>query len=72
MKFIEHERRLSVYHIVRHCSLLPLTTLSITDESLQCGMWVYILLFVVILPSTVVGGPIPDTTFLIQGGIQRR
>lgn len=50
-------------------ALLPLTSLSITDEILQYGMWVYILVFVVILlASTIVGGPIPDNTFLLLTG----
>ncbi|MFA5348034.1 MAG: hypothetical protein WC294_07845, partial [Methanoregula sp.] len=49
--------------------LLPLTSLSITDKILQYGTWVYILVFVVILlASTIVGGPIPDNTFLLLTG----
>ncbi len=50
-------------------SLLPLTPLSISDQILSYGIWVYLLIFVVILfTSTVVGGSIPDNTLLILIG----
>ena len=50
-------------------ALLPLTTLAISDQFIQYGIWVYLLVFVVImLASTIVGGPIPDNTFLILAG----
>jgi membrane-associated protein len=52
-----------------HAALLPLTSLSVTGQILQYGMWVYLLVFVVILlASTIVGGPIPDNTFLFLAG----
>jgi membrane-associated protein len=50
-------------------ALLPLTGISFTDQVLQYGMWMYLLVFVVImLASTIVGGPIPDNTFLVLAG----
>lgn len=49
--------------------LFPLTSLSISNLILQYGIWVYVLTFVIILlSSTVVGGTIPDNTFLILAG----
>ena len=49
--------------------LLPFTTVSITDQILSYGIWTYLLIFVVItFTSTVVGGPIPDSMFLILIG----
>jgi membrane-associated protein len=48
---------------------LPLTTLSLTDQVLQYGIWMYLLVFIVILlASTIIGGPIPDNTFLVLAG----
>jgi membrane protein DedA with SNARE-associated domain len=51
-------------------SALPsLSSLSLADQILQSGMWVYLLVFLVILlASTIVGGPIPDNTFLLLTG----
>ena len=50
-------------------ALLPLTRLAISDQILQYGIWLYLLVFLVILlASTVVGGPIPDNTFLFLTG----
>lgn len=51
-------------------SALPsLSSLSLADQILQSGMWVYLLVFLVILlASTIVGGPIPDNTFLLLAG----
>jgi membrane-associated protein len=47
----------------------PLTSLSISNLILQYGVWVYLLTFVIILlSSTIVGGAIPDNTFLILAG----
>lgn len=47
----------------------PLTSLSISNLVLQFGVWVYLLTFVIILlSSTIVGGAIPDNTFLILAG----
>ena len=49
--------------------LLPFTSVSITDQILSYGIWAYLLIFVVItFTSTVVGGPIPDSMFLILIG----
>ncbi len=49
--------------------LLPCTSVSITDQILSYGIWTYLLIFVVItFTSTVVGGPIPDSMFLILIG----
>jgi membrane-associated protein len=49
--------------------LLPLTSLSIADQIQQYGIWMYLLVFVVImLASTIIGGSIPDNTFLIITG----
>ena len=50
-------------------ALLPSTSLSITDQILQYGIWAYLLIFVVIMfTSTIVGGSIPDNLFLILIG----
>jgi len=50
-------------------ALLPLTPLAISDQLLQYGIWIYLMVFVVImLASTIVGGPIPDNTFLLLAG----
>jgi membrane-associated protein len=50
-------------------ALLPLTTLSLADQLLQYGIWVYLMVFLVItIASTIAGGPIPDNTFLILTG----
>ena len=50
-------------------ALLPLTSLAISDSFLQYGIWIYLLVFIVImLASTIVGGPIPDNTFLLLAG----
>lgn len=50
-------------------ALLPLTPFAISDQILQYGIWIYLLVFLVIaLASTIVGGPIPDNTFLILIG----
>ena len=49
--------------------VLPLTPLAISDQILQYGIWIYLLVFLVItLASTIVGGPIPDNTFLLLAG----
>jgi membrane-associated protein len=49
--------------------LLPLSSVSITDQILSLGIWAYLLIFIVILfTSTIVGGAIPDNTFLILIG----
>ena len=48
---------------------LPFANLSLTDQIPQFGIWAYILVFVVItLASTIIGGPIPDNTFLVLTG----
>jgi membrane-associated protein len=50
-------------------ALLPLTIFSISDQIVSYGIWVYLLIFLIILfISTVVGGSIPDNTFLILIG----
>ena len=49
--------------------LLPFISVSITDQILSYGIWTYLLIFIVItFTSTVVGGPIPDSAFLILIG----
>jgi len=48
---------------------LPFTSLVISDQLLQYGIWVYLVVFIVIqLASTTVGGPIPDNIFLLLTG----
>jgi membrane-associated protein len=48
---------------------LPLADLAISDQLLQFGIWTYLLVFVIImLASTIVGGLIPDNTFLFLTG----
>jgi len=50
-------------------AMLPLTSLSTPGPLLQYGIWVYLLVFIVItLASTIVGGLIPDNTFLFLTG----
>ena len=50
-------------------ALLPLTTTSLSDKILSFGIWVYLIVFLVImLASTIVGGTIPDNTFLFLAG----
>jgi membrane-associated protein len=50
-------------------ALLPLTPLGLWDQILQYGIWIYLIVFIVImLASTIVGGPIPDNTFLVLAG----
>jgi membrane-associated protein len=50
-------------------ALLPFTSVPITDQILSHGIWAYLLIFIIItFTSTVVGGPIPDSTFLILIG----
>jgi membrane-associated protein len=49
--------------------LFPLTSLAMADQIQQYGIWIYLLVFVVImLASTIIGGSIPDNTFLILTG----
>ena len=48
---------------------LPLTSLFIPNQLLQYGIWLYLLVFVIVmLASTIVGGLIPDNTFLFLTG----
>ena len=50
-------------------ALLPLTSVSLSDQILSFGIWVYLIVFLVImLASTIVGGTIPDNTFLFLAG----
>ena len=50
-------------------SILSLSSTSLTDQVLSYGIWTYMLIFIVILfTSTIVGGAIPDSTFLILIG----
>ena len=50
-------------------AILPFTNSSISDQILSYGIWTYLLIFMVILfSSTVFGGPVPDTTFLLLIG----
>lgn len=50
-------------------ALLPFTPLFLSDQILQYGIWIYLLVFLVImLASTIIGGPIPDNTFLLLCG----
>lgn len=47
-------------------ALLPLTSLSLSDQIIQYGIGMYLLVFLIImLASTIIGGPIPDNTFLV-------
>ena len=69
MRFIYLERGLSHNVLPFISALLPLTGVSLSDEILSFGMWVYLLVFIVImLASTIVGGAIPDNTFLFLAG----
>jgi membrane protein DedA with SNARE-associated domain len=50
-------------------ALLSLTPVSISDQILHYGILAYLLVFVVLVfTSTIIGGPIPDNTFLILIG----
>jgi len=50
-------------------TILPLTSISLSDQIISYGILAYLLIFVVIMfTSTVVGGPIPDNTLLILIG----
>jgi len=52
---------------------LSFTFLSISDDFLRYGIWMYLMVFViVILGSTVVGGLIPNNTFLFLSGAVAR
>ena len=52
---------------------LPFTELSISYDFLHYGIWMYLLVFVIVmLGSTVVGGLIPNTTFLFLNGAVAR
>jgi len=52
---------------------LSLTNLSISNQFLQYGIWMYLMVFVIVtLGSTVVGGLIPDNTFLFLTGAVAR
>jgi membrane-associated protein len=52
---------------------LSLTYLRISDDFLHYGIWMYLMVFViVILGSTVVGGLIPNNTFLFLSGAVAR
>ena len=47
--------------------------MSISDQFLQYGIWMYLIVFVIVtLGSTVVGGLIPDNTFLFLTGAVAR
>jgi membrane-associated protein len=50
-------------------ALLLLSSTSLTDQILLYGIWAYLLIFIIILfTSTIVGGAIPDSTFIILIG----
>jgi len=50
-------------------SFLSLNGTSLSDQILSYGIWTYLLIFIVILfTSTIIGGAIPDSTFLILIG----
>jgi membrane-associated protein len=50
-------------------ALLSFSPLSLSDQVLSYGIWAYLLVFFVItFTSTIIGGPIPDNTFLILIG----
>ena len=50
-------------------ALLPLTNVSLTNQNIPFGIWVYLLVFLVItFTSTIVGGLIPDNLFLLLTG----
>jgi membrane-associated protein len=52
---------------------LSLTSLSISDQFLHYGIWMYLMVFVIVtMGSTVVGGLIPDNTFLFLTGAVAR
>ena len=49
--------------------ILPLSSISDPGPLVQYGMWVYLLVFIVItFASTIVGGIVPDNTFLFLTG----
>ena len=73
MSFIEQKRRLLVSVLPIIAIQLSLTSLSISDQFLQYGIWMYLMVFVIVtLGSTVVGGLIPDNTFLFLIGAVAR
>jgi CBS domain containing-hemolysin-like protein len=73
MSFIEQKRRLLVSVFPLIAIQLSLTSLSISDQFLQYGIWMYLMVFVIVtLGSTVVGGLIPDNTFLFLTGAVAR
>jgi len=52
---------------------LSLTSLSISDQFQHYGMWMYLMVFVIVtVGSTVVGGLVPDNTFLFLTGAVAR
>jgi len=73
MSFIEQKRRLLVSVLPIIAIQLSLTSLSISDQFLHYGIWMYLMVFVIVtLGSTVVGGLIPDNTFLFLTGAVAR
>jgi membrane-associated protein len=73
MSFIEQKRRLLVSVLPIIAIQLSLTSLSISDQFLHYGIWMYVMVFVIVtLGSTVVGGLIPDNTFLFLTGAVAR
>jgi membrane-associated protein len=73
MSFIYRERRLLVSVPPIIVIQQSLTSLSISNQFLQYGIWMYLMVFVIImLGSTVVGGLIPDNTFLFLTGAVAR
>jgi membrane-associated protein len=73
MSFIEQKRRLLVSVLPLIAIQLSLTSLSISDQFLHYGIWMYLMVFVIVtLGSTVVGGLIPDNTFLFLTGAVAR
>jgi membrane-associated protein len=73
MRFIYKKKRLLVSVLPIFANQLSFTTLSISNQFLQYGLWMYLLVFVIVLlGSTVVGGLIPDNTFLFLTGAVAR
>jgi membrane-associated protein len=73
MSFIYQKRRMLVSVLPIVAIQLSFTSLSISNQFLQYGIWMYMMVFIIImLGSTVVGGLVPDNTFLFLTGAVAR
>jgi len=66
-------RRLSISVLPIIATQLSFTYLSISGDFLHCGIWMYVMVFIIVmLGSTVFGGLIPNNTFLFLSGAVAR